>query len=178
MKPSVLSIYCEPWLVISAGKVEKAYHCLVNVLPNVIKCHARYWKVRERGAHPTNDISIESEILPKFGVFWFKMSFTDHNEILHMSQQLHCCDVCKILLWSVEYILSQITAKFCRISYSIEILLVGRAHGLISLQVFDFQVQKLPDFVKWMFLTHCCLNKITATFQTTFSGAFSRKESS
>ena len=39
------------------------------------------------GARPTNDISIEFEIRPKFAVFWFKMYSTDHNEILHTSRQ-------------------------------------------------------------------------------------------
>ena len=42
------------------------------------------------GACPTNDISIEFEIGPKSAVLWFKMYSTDHNKILHMSQQLHC----------------------------------------------------------------------------------------
>ena len=48
----------------------------------------------------------------------FKICLTDHNEILHMSQQLHCRDVCKILLWSVENILIQSTTNFGRISNS------------------------------------------------------------
>ena len=43
-----------------------------------------------------------------------------------MSWQLYCRDVCKFLLWSVEYILKQSTANFGRISNSIEILVVGR----------------------------------------------------
>ena len=34
------------------------------------------------GARPTNDISIEFEIRPKFVLLWFKMYITDHNEIL------------------------------------------------------------------------------------------------
>ena len=37
------------------------------------------------GAGPTNDISIEFEIRPKFAVLWFKICSTNHNEILHMS---------------------------------------------------------------------------------------------
>ena len=56
------------------------------------------------GASPTNDISIEFEIRPNFVVLYFKMYSTDHNEILHTSRQLHCRDVCKISLWSVQYI--------------------------------------------------------------------------
>ena len=54
---------------------------------------------------------------------------SDHNEILHMPRQSHCRDMCKVSLWSVEYILNQSTANFGRISNSIEISLVGRAPG-------------------------------------------------
>ena len=57
------------------------------------------------GAGPSNDISIEFEIRPKFAVLWFRGHSTDHNEILHTSRQCHCRDVCKISLWSVEHIL-------------------------------------------------------------------------
>ena len=56
------------------------------------------------GAHPTNNISIELEIWPKFAVLWFEMSWTDHDEILHISWHLHCCDMCQISLWSFEHI--------------------------------------------------------------------------
>ena len=48
------------------------------------------------GAGPTDDILIEFEIWPKFGVLWFKVYITNHNKILHTSRQLHCRDVCKI----------------------------------------------------------------------------------
>ena len=44
-------------------------------------------------------------------VLWFKMCWTDNNEILHTSRQCYCRDVCKILLWSVEYIMNNIIAK-------------------------------------------------------------------
>ena len=83
----------------------------------------------EPGARPTNDISIEFEIRPKFAGLWFKIYSTDHNEILHTSQQLRCRDVCKISLWSVTYILNWSTPNFDWISNSIEISLVGRAPG-------------------------------------------------
>ena len=43
------------------------------------------------GAHPTNGISIEFEIRPKFAVLWFKIYLTDHNKILHISRQLSVC---------------------------------------------------------------------------------------
>ena len=58
------------------------------------------------GACPTNDISIEFEIRPKFGVLWFKMYSIDHNEIVHTSRQCNCRDVCKISLWLVKYMLN------------------------------------------------------------------------
>ena len=58
------------------------------------------------GARPTNDISIEFEIKPKFEVFLFQMCSTDQNEILHTSRQLHFREVWKISLWLVVYILN------------------------------------------------------------------------
>ena len=79
------------------------------------------------GARPTNDISIEFEIRPKCAGLWFKIFVTDHNEILHTSRQLHCRDVCKILLWSVVYILNWSIPNFDWILNAIEISLVGRA---------------------------------------------------
>ena len=51
-------------------------------------------------ARPTNDISIEFEIRPKFAVLWFKMYSTDHNEIVHTSRQCNCRDMCKSSLLS------------------------------------------------------------------------------
>ena len=33
-----------------------------------------------------------------FVMLLFITYLVDHNEILHMSQQSHCCDMCKILL--------------------------------------------------------------------------------
>ena len=62
------------------------------------------WLLPWPGVCPINGISIECEIRPKFVVLWFKICSTEHNEILHMSRQLHCRDVCKISLWSVKYI--------------------------------------------------------------------------
>ena len=56
------------------------------------------------GACPTNDISIEFEILPKFAVLWFKMYSTDHHKILHTSQQCNCREVCKIPWRSIKHI--------------------------------------------------------------------------
>ena len=59
------------------------------------------------------------------------MYLTNHKEILHMSRQLHCRDMWKILLWSVEHILSQSTANFGRIQNFFEIPLVGQAPGAL-----------------------------------------------
>ena len=65
------------------------------------------------GARPTNDITIQFKIRPKFQVLWYKIyatnhseirPWTDHSEILHTSRQLHCRDVHKISLWSVDHI--------------------------------------------------------------------------
>ena len=81
------------------------------------------------GARPTSNISIEFESRPKFEVLWVKMYSADHNEILFMSRQFHCCDVCKISLRSVWHILNYSTLNVDRISNSIEILLVGRGPG-------------------------------------------------
>ena len=62
-------------------------------------------------------------------MLYFKIYLTDHNDILHTSH-LHRRDLCRISLWSVEYILNQSTTNFGRISYSIEIPSVGRSPGL------------------------------------------------
>ena len=48
------------------------------------------------GSRPTNDISIEFEMRPKFGGLCFQTYSTDPNEFLHTSRQLHCRDLCKI----------------------------------------------------------------------------------
>ena len=82
------------------------------------------------GARPTNDISIECEIRPKFAVLSFKIFSTDHNKILPTPRQRNCRDVCKISLWLVKHILMLSFPNFDRISNLIEIVLVGRAPGL------------------------------------------------
>ena len=64
------------------------------------------WLQSQPGARPTNDISIEFEIRPKFAVLWFKIYSTDPNDILHTSWQCNCRDVSKISLWSVKHILN------------------------------------------------------------------------
>ena len=68
-------------------------------------CLSISFSIPSPGARPTNDISIEFEIRPKFAVLWFEIYSTDHNEILHTSRQCNCRDVCKISLWSVRHIL-------------------------------------------------------------------------
>ena len=62
-------------------------------LHHYIKALELIWRP---GAYPTNDILIKFEIRPKFAVLRFKMYSTDHNEILHMSRQCNCHDMCKI----------------------------------------------------------------------------------
>ena len=54
----------------------------------------RQYTKAQTGARPTNDMSIDFEIRPKFRVFSFEMYSTDHKEILHTSLQCNCCDVC------------------------------------------------------------------------------------
>ena len=79
--------------------------------------------------HPTNLISIKLKIWSKFTVLWFKIWSTDHNEILHTSRQCYCGDLCKLLLWSVEYIMNKSMTKLHWIWNLMEISLVGRIHG-------------------------------------------------
>ena len=78
------------------------------------------------GVRPNNNISIEFEIRSKFGVLWFEMYLTDHNDILHMSQQCYCRDMCTLSLWSAACVIDKSIAKFHWISNSIKISLVGR----------------------------------------------------
>ena len=58
------------------------------------------------GPHRTNDISIEFEMRSKLGVVWFQICSIYCNEILHTSRHVHCRDMCKISLWSVEHLLN------------------------------------------------------------------------
>ena len=57
-------------------------------------------------------------------------------EILHMSRYSYCRDVCRIYLWSAEYVMNDNITKFHWISNSIEISLMGwgpggvRSHGI------------------------------------------------
>ena len=53
-----------------------------------------------------------------------------HLDDLFLGVQLHCRDVCKIALWSAEYVINNSITKFHWISNSIEISLVGRAPGV------------------------------------------------
>ena len=63
------------------------------------------------------------------------MSCINHNEILYMSWQCKCRDLCKISLWWVEYILNQSTANFGQISNLIKISLVGWVPGMIPRRI-------------------------------------------
>ena len=91
------------------------------------------------------------------------MCSTDRKEILHMSRQLNCRDMCKILLWLGEYILKQSTAYFGRISNSIKISLVGRATDLLGMlwlsygncaehsEILWLSITKLIIYLTWKF---------------------------
>ena len=107
------------------------------------------------GARPTNDISIEFEIRPKFSVLWFKICSTDHKEILYTSRQLHRREVCEISFCSVKHVLNQNTPNVYRISNSIEIPLVGPAPGLrIGSLVISLIVLHSTRMHIWHRLTH------------------------
>ena len=102
-----------------------------------IKCGA--------GTHPNNIISFKFKIRSKFAVLWLKMCSTSCNEILHISQQCYCCDVCKISLWSAAYVMNKRMTKFHWISNSMKISLLGWAsqlpficfQGPFSISVFE-----------------------------------------
>ena len=83
-------------------------------------------------ARHTDGISVEFYVRSKFGVRWFKICLADHNEILHTSRQCNCRDVCKISLWSIEYISNQSTTNVGRTSNSIKISLAGRAPSSLA----------------------------------------------
>ena len=76
--------------------------------------------------------SNSKEIYRNFGMLLLISCATDHNGISHTSRQCHCCDVCKIPLWSVQYILNQTTSNFDQISNSIEITLTVSGTGTRS----------------------------------------------
>ena len=93
---------------------------------------------------PTNDISIEFELKWKFAMLLLITCSVDRNRIFYTSRQLHCRDVCKIQLWSVDHILYQSTPNFDRISNSIEIPLVGRAPCYNDLGAVSIRKTVLP----------------------------------
>ena len=68
-----------------------------------------YWTCQP-GARPTNDISIEFQIRPKFGVLYIEIFLNDHNDISARYTVVTCwkcrCDRVQISLWSVEHILN------------------------------------------------------------------------
>ena len=72
----------EGWPLTSADQLGNFYSVTSNIR----------WHLRP-GTHPTNSISIEFEIQPKFAVLWFKMCSTDHNKIWYS------CHMCKIPFW-------------------------------------------------------------------------------
>ena len=95
------------------------------------------------GARPTNSILIEFEIRSKYGVFYFKICPTNRiTKKFCTRHDSYCRDMCKISLWSVEYILNQNTANFGRISNLIIISLVGRAPGPRVVMPNRFQLEQ------------------------------------
>ena len=115
------------------GKVGDKNDCLKTPLTNgsaafqwMLSCDSCH---RWPGARPTNAISIEFEILPKFPVICFKMYSTDHNEILHMSRQ-------------------------CTLSLAVPALLphlpAGCTHPLAVLQVPDLKHKHTPWIGKYI----------------------------
>ena len=65
----------------------------------------------------------------KFALLWFKMWSTDHNEIVNISRQCYCRDVCNILLWAAKWTMNKSMTKFRWISNSVEVSLLWRATG-------------------------------------------------
>ena len=131
---TVMELPCYPWPMRNSD--EPYYSTVITDEIATTKQHMHidetYLSSNEKcsfpppGPRPTNGISIEFEIRSEFGVLLFKTCSIDHNEILHTSRQCNCRDVCKILSWSMEYILNHSTSHLGRISNSIEISLVGR----------------------------------------------------
>ena len=83
-------------------------------------------------------LSIEFEIQWNFVMLLFITYSSDHNKILHKSQQCNCHDSCKISLWLVEHVLNQSTSNSDRISNSIEIRSMGWAPGPQQSQLFQY----------------------------------------
>ena len=101
-------------------------------------CQSTYWHcyILTHNTWPFNGIWIKFETQPKFGLLYLKIYSTNHNKIFHMSQQLHCHDMCNISLWSGECNINQSTANFGRVSNLIEIWLVGHAPGLNTVSLY------------------------------------------
>ena len=78
-----------------------------------------------QGTCPNNAILIEFEIQSKFGMLWFKICPTNHKEILHMSWQLHCHDMCKFCCDPTEYVVDKSNTMFHWISNLITNIICG-----------------------------------------------------
>ena len=81
--------------------------------------------VTSPGPCATSDISIEFKIRSKFECYSLKLAQLITKKCC-TCQNSYTVVTCKILLWSVEYILNQNTSNFGLIPNSIEISLVGR----------------------------------------------------
>ena len=102
-------IDCSSYIGICSVPNHHMYQCLLSIKiwtlnQNTQQLAPSSSSISPVCARPTKHISIEFEIRWKFITLWCKIYAADHNDILHTSRQCHCRDVCKISLWSVEYI--------------------------------------------------------------------------
>ena len=82
---------------------------------------SNYLHQRWAGACPTYGISILFGIWSNIAVLWFKIWSTNHNKILRTSRQCYCREVCKISLWSVEYVMNKSIRRLHWISNSLSV---------------------------------------------------------
>ena len=68
-------------LCIDIFYILKICHCHIEL---ILACQCKWYAMP--GARPTNDVSIEFEVRPKFAVLWLKMNKINHDKILHMAQ--------------------------------------------------------------------------------------------
>ena len=95
------------YFILASAPARDYTTCIINpLIPGNARVDNQHCGNYCPGTRPTNDISIEFEIRPKFAVLWFKIYWTDHNKILHTSRQYNCHEVCKISLWSIKRILN------------------------------------------------------------------------
>ena len=119
------------------------------------------WSLCCHDARPTNVTSIEFEIWSKFWVLWFKVCSTNHKEILYMSRQWNCRDICTISLWSAEYVMNKSITKFQWISILIEMIIhatgawyVQKFVAISSFMILQYESCESRDWD--LEHSHCC----------------------